>query len=174
MTATLAAIRSFAAQSPERCAVRSRAGTLTYRGLIERAMAIAGALEAREIEVAALAADNDPQWIAVDLAAQLSGTVLVPLPPYFTREQIAHALADSGADALLAAPRLIALRDLDVSALEPFDALSGELAWCRLRANPAAEMPAGTAKISYTSRSEEHTSELQSQSNLVCRLPLEK
>src|SRR2546430_11926714 len=38
--------------------------------------------------------------------------------------------------------------------------------WDRLRANPGA--------ISCPSRSEEHTSELQSQSNLVCRLLLEK
>ncbi|HJR71734.1 MAG TPA: AMP-binding protein [Gammaproteobacteria bacterium] len=151
MTTTLAAVRHFANHAPERCAVRSRTRALTYRGLLERATAVAGALEAREIEVAAIAADNGPEWIAVDLAAQLSGTVLVPLPPYFTREQIVHALADSGADALLAAPRLLALRDLDVSTLEPFAALGGELAWCRLRANPAAEMPAGTAKISYTS-----------------------
>jgi long-subunit acyl-CoA synthetase (AMP-forming) len=77
--------------------------------------------------------------------------VLVPLPPFFTREQIAHALADSGADALLADPRLLAQRDLDCGALEPFAALGGELAFARLRANPAAEMPLGTAKISYTS-----------------------
>src|SRR2546430_4093974 len=37
-----------------------------------------------------------------------------------------------------------------------------------VRAHPAAEIPARAL------RSEEHTSELQSQSNLVCRLLLEK
>src|SRR2546427_7003349 len=36
-----------------------------------------------------------------------------------------------------------------------------------------ATMPAGTARLAIA-RSEEHTSELQSQSNLVCRLLLEK
>src|SRR2546427_5569369 len=34
--------------------------------------------------------------------------------------------------------------------------------------------PAGAPPAQYLSRSEEHTSELQSQSNLVCRLLLEK
>src|SRR2546430_12335993 len=34
--------------------------------------------------------------------------------------------------------------------------------------------PAATAATSWNPRSEEHTSELQSQSNLVCRLLLEK
>src|SRR2546427_9325104 len=44
------------------------------------------------------------------------------------------------------------------------------------RAEPAQEM-GGTAQLrelAYFGRSEEHTSELQSQSNLVCRLLLEK
>src|SRR2546430_39247 len=35
-------------------------------------------------------------------------------------------------------------------------------------------MPAGVTRIRISARSEEHTSELQSQSNLVCRLLLEK
>src|SRR2546427_6845269 len=59
-------------------------------------------------------------------------------------------------------------------------------AWCRPALFPARSKSAGrerpkqTAGIllydlrSPTSRSEEHTSELQSQSNLVCRLLLEK
>ena len=150
MSSTLEAVRHFAVHAPLRIAVRSATECLTYGGLEQRALAIADELEAREIEVAALAADNGPTWIAVDLAAQMAGTVLVPLPPFFSREQIAYALADSGADALLADPRLQALRDFDVSTLEPLP-LGRDLAWCRLRANPAASLPPGTAKISYTS-----------------------
>jgi long-chain acyl-CoA synthetase len=119
--------------------------------LLRRATAIARAFEARDIGVAALLADNDPSWLALDLGAQIAGTVLVPLPPYFTREQISHALADSGADALLGNPLLPALRGLDVGALEPLAATESQLAWCRLRAHPMAAMPALTAKISYTS-----------------------
>src|SRR2546430_4193912 len=41
---------------------------------------------------------------------------------------------------------------------------------CELNAKPFARRPLGSGSI----RSEEHTSELQSQSNLVCRLLLEK
>jgi len=112
---------------------------------------MARALEAREAGVAALLADNGPSWVIADLAAQLAGTVLVPLPPFFTREQIAHALRDSAADTLLADPRLPALREFDVGILEPFAAFGSELAWCRLRASSVSPLPAGTAKISYTS-----------------------
>jgi long-subunit acyl-CoA synthetase (AMP-forming) len=151
MTPTIEAVRRFAAETPERIAVRSRAVTWTYRELHEHAVAVAHALRRHGIEVAALGADNGPAWLAVDLGAQIAGAVLVPLPPFFSREQISHALADSGADALLADPRLLALRDLDVSGLEPFDVLGDELSWCRLRANPAAPMPPRTDKVSYTS-----------------------
>jgi long-subunit acyl-CoA synthetase (AMP-forming) len=150
MISTAEAVRHFAARTPQQIAVRAGAECLTYHALEERAREIARELERREIGVAALAADNGPTWLVVDLAAQLAGTVLVPLPPFFVREQIAHAVADSGADALLADPRLLTLREFDVGTLEPFAAL-GDLAWCRLRANPAAPMPPGTAKISYTS-----------------------
>jgi len=148
---TLEGVRRLAAANPTRPAVSSATESLSYRELLTRATVVARELEAREIEVAALAADNGPAWLTVDLAAQISGTALVPLPPYFTREQIAHALADSGADALVADPCSLALRDLDASTLEPLTALAGKLGWCRLRANPVAAMPAGTAKISYTS-----------------------
>jgi long-subunit acyl-CoA synthetase (AMP-forming) len=151
MSSTLEALRRFAAQTPRRVAARSATQLLTYRDLEERAHEIARELEAREVGVAALVAGNSPTWLGVDLATQIAGTVLVPLPPFFTGEQIAHALLDSGADALLADPALPALRDFELGTLEPLPVLGGELAWCRLRARPAAARPAGTAKISYTS-----------------------
>src|SRR2546427_7892481 len=43
-----------------------------------------------------------------------------------------------------------------------------------LERRPALDAGAGRRVISHRRRSEEHTSELQSQSNLVCRLLLEK
>ena len=148
---TIEAVRHFAAHAPLRIAVRSATECMTYRALEQRVRELARELEAREVGVAALAADNGPTWLVVDLAAQLAGTVLVPLPPFFTREQIAHALTNSGADTLLADPRLPALRELDVGPLEPLASVGGELAWCRLRASSVTPMPGGTAKISYTS-----------------------
>jgi len=151
MISTIEAVRQFSAHTPLRIAVRSATACLTYRELDMRARRVAHELENREACVAALVADNGPAWLIADLAAQLAGTVLVPLPPFFTREQIAHALRDSAADTLLADPRLLALRDFDLGALEPLAAFGNELAWCRLRASSPSPLPAGTAKISYTS-----------------------
>lgn len=151
MSSTLDAVRGLAAHSPERRAVRNAAGAWSYADLLRCATAIAATLESCEIEVAAILAPNDPRWIALDLGAQMAGTVMVPLPPYFTREQISHALADSGADALLGDPRLVSLLELDVPALKPCAFRDLDLVWCRLRSNTPAVMPSATAKISYTS-----------------------
>src|SRR2546430_10938048 len=57
------------------------------------------------------------------------------------------------------------------STLFPYTTLFRSGLWCV--AAPGAGF-AETAEFSHISRSEEHTSELQSQSNLVCRLLLEK
>jgi long-subunit acyl-CoA synthetase (AMP-forming) len=151
MTSTLDAVRHFAASYPTRCAVRSASVALTYDALLARATHIAEVLDSHEIEVLALAADNGPDWLAIDLGAQLARTVLVPLPPYFTREQIAHAIEDSGANALIANRCILQLHDFDVGELEPMATLGSELAWCRLPEQLGAETPTATAKISYTS-----------------------
>src|SRR5688572_31326935 len=65
--------------------------------------------------------------------------------------------------------------------------ISGEVVWGRLSPHPAFDdqergrngihrrvRPTRSAPVALFLRSEEHTSELQSQSNLVCRLLLEK
>lgn len=45
-------------------------------------------------------ADNSPEWIAVDLATQTLGIALVPLPSFFTSNQLAHTIRTSGIQAL--------------------------------------------------------------------------
>jgi len=51
----------------------------------------------------AILADNSPDWIAADLAAQELGVTLVPLPAFFTPAQWAHTIHASGAGALFCA-----------------------------------------------------------------------
>ena len=46
-------------------------------------------------------ADNSPHWIAADLAAQVARVDLVPLPAFFSSEQLAHVVRASGMAAML-------------------------------------------------------------------------
>src|SRR5688572_32192010 len=63
---------------------------------------------------------------------------------------------------------------LGASALRPYLQVLNEKAPFFVSAYPNAGLPNEFGQYDQTPRSEEHTSELQSQSNLVCRLLLEK
>ena len=90
--------------------------------------------------VVGLIADNGPDWVAADLAAQMAGVVLVPLPAFFTDAQRAHAVGASGMDGLLGEP---------LPGFEFSGALDG-LPWWRRAAAPA-DLPRGSSKITFTS-----------------------
>jgi long-subunit acyl-CoA synthetase (AMP-forming) len=90
--------------------------------------------------VVGLIADNGPDWVVADLAAQKAGVVLVPLPAFFTVAQRAHAVHASGMDGLLGEPE---------PGFEPGGELEG-LPWWRRAAAPA-DLPRGTSKITFTS-----------------------
>jgi long-subunit acyl-CoA synthetase (AMP-forming) len=89
--------------------------------------------------VAGLLADNGEDWLAIDLAAQKAGVVLVPLPGFFTAAQCAHAVHASGMDSLFGR----------LPGFEPAGDLEG-LPWSRRDAAPVQLLP-GTAKITFTS-----------------------
>lgn len=81
----------------------------------------------KQYRCAALAMDNEIEWVLWDLAAMAAGVTLVPLPPFFTKEQRDHALRSSGCDAIITPDGLIPLPNTPVA------------------------LPQGTAKITYTS-----------------------
>lgn len=100
------------------------------------------------IGVLGLLADNGIDWLVADRAAAAARIPLVPLPPFFTASQVAHALEASGADALLAADREVG------RALGFAD--GGELAGSTLALQRRAiagrpVLPPGTAKVTFTS-----------------------
>jgi long-chain acyl-CoA synthetase len=116
--------------------------TLEYR--VER---IARALARARPRVVGLLADNGPDWLAADFAAERCGATLVPLPAFFTADQLRHAAAASGMDALLC-DSTGAARALGFGAASPIDGC--DLGWYRRHAAPVT-LPEATAKITFTS-----------------------
>lgn len=105
-------------------------------------------LVAQRTRVLATLMDNGAAWVVADLAAAAAGIVHVPLPVFFTPEQIGHALQAAGVDTVLTLPALAArwagAPTVDIAvAAQP-------LAMLRLP-GAAVPMPAGTAKITFTS-----------------------
>ncbi|HUH37559.1 MAG TPA: AMP-binding protein [Spongiibacteraceae bacterium] len=139
--------------SSDRTLLVGDAVALSQRQLLAQAQALADELTAAGAVVVALVADNGPDWLIADLAAQLAGVVLVPLPGFFSPNQLFHSAVTAGVDTLLCddpkttlgwlrrpvkAIRTTALPSLQLVGIEP--------------ARRAA-LPAGTAKITFTSGS---------------------
>lgn len=99
--------------------------------------------------VLAVLADNGPAWVMADLATTKAGAVHLPLPAFFSRAQMLHALNATGADAVLTdQPEPIA--NLDLGFIRETD--WNGLALMKRKASPV-QLPPGTAKVSFTSGS---------------------
>lgn len=124
----------------ERCLTRAemQAGVDT---LAER-------LHAQGTRVLATLMDNAMAWVVADRAAEQAGVVHVPLPVFFTPQQIAHALQVAGVDSLLTVPALA--QHWPQAEAHDWDVVGTSLRCLRL---PVAglPMPAGTAKLTFTS-----------------------
>jgi long-chain acyl-CoA synthetase len=151
MDSALIALAHFALYEPRRPAVRSSDAAWSYADLYDAARRVALELVNANVRVAALIADNGAGWLAVDLGAQLADVVLVPLPGYFSAEQFAHALADSGADALIAAPAVAGELACLTGENAPGAELVDGLRIHRFRPAKPVELRPFTSKISYTS-----------------------
>jgi long-subunit acyl-CoA synthetase (AMP-forming) len=149
MSASLAALLARGGANPTAAALRRHDSVMSYSDLRERAVCIAELMAREGIRVLAIAADNSPDWVCVDFAAQIAGVTLVPLPLFFSAEQIRHALADSGAEAVIvdhAGARVMSV--VDAYAI---GATTDALDLLRLESPRARRLPERTAKVSYTS-----------------------
>lgn len=101
----------------------------------------------------ALLADNSCGWAITDLALHRSALLNVPLPGYFTAEQLRHVISDAGTDTLLTdQPERAAQLAADFVAAG-VSAQTGLHCFTRSTATTAQPVPPGTIKITYTSGS---------------------
>lgn len=133
MSLVLAAVREAARQTPDRIIISSSQGVLTCAGLVAEVEFLAAELSGSTTPVG-ITLDNGPDWVIADLALIAAGRPAVPIPPFFTPEQTAHALADAGAGLVISPGHEHGIR-LDLTGLS------------------RRPLHAGTAKITYTSGS---------------------
>lgn len=101
----------------------------------------------------ALLADNGPAWVIADLALLESASFNVPVPAYFTHQQISHVLESAGIDRLLTDQPdhwLTALPSLTMLSRSPASGLT--LLSC-VPSQAPVPAPPGTVKVTYTSGS---------------------
>lgn len=124
---------------------------LSAADLINRVRVVASILTRSGCRGVALYADNGIDWIVSDLACQLAGVAIVPLPLFFSDEQLQFAIRSSGVDALLTdqVPRLSTL--LTNIGCGDVLAAAGQMRLLALEADPQAQVPPATSKITFTS-----------------------
>ena len=149
-TRILAHIHEHVRNQPGAVAVNDSTTELTYADLYREVCTAATLLEANRV---ALWLDNTPAWAVADLALMQRGAVCIPVPGFFTPQQIRHLLQDVGADAVLTADPS-RLEDMcQVRHVEPVGIAGTELALCRIAPQGPAPELAGIAKVTYTSGS---------------------
>ncbi len=141
-------IAGLAGQQSQRPALVDARGLLSYAELHAAVTATAAALKDSGIGTLGLLLDNGPAWIIMDLAALHAGIRVIPLPAFFTREQTAHVIRESGIDALCT----------DTAHAQDWQGFVRHTSpvphtQLLLATRPAAKdtFPAGTAKVTFTS-----------------------
>jgi long-chain acyl-CoA synthetase len=94
--------------------------------------------------------DNGAAWLTLDLAIRRIGGVHIPLPTFFTPQQIEHALRSSGADGVVVANTEQHAAQRAASNGASSIAISPGLCW-QAREATKTILPVGTACITYTS-----------------------
>ena len=151
MSLILDTLRRHAAAMPARAAVIAAADSISFAELADRFAEASDVLAGTGARVVGLAADNGIDWIVADLAALQAGVTLVPIPPFFTPQQVEHLLTAARVDTLITDRSMAGI----VDGYESVGASIGTLTVLR---QPAADdtllcgrMP--DAKITFTSGS---------------------
>lgn len=119
-------------------------GELSFAGMLTEVALRAAALETSGSQVLAIALENGRDWLLWDLAALRAGVVCIPIPGFFSAAQCRHLLDSSGADTLIGRlPGGLSPEEFGFSARPPV--------W--RRRPQTVELPAGTAKVTFTSGS---------------------
>ncbi|MEP6906650.1 MAG: AMP-binding protein, partial [Pseudoxanthomonas sp.] len=123
-------------------------GTLSDVSLSDRVKRMAEHLDQAGISRAASQLDNGVQWLVLDLALRQINAVHVPLPTFFSPNQVVHALSSSGAQCVITAQGAPTPQGVEALA-GVLD--EGKLERWRVTRFSEAVLPVGTACITYTS-----------------------
>ncbi len=130
-----------------------------YSQLTDTIAQVAAWLHRLDVRVVALQAQNSIDWIIVDLACQVAGVVCLPLPEFFTRDQMQGCLRAAATDIVLTdntklLSDITGNNDVSLQGKERVPALSlyaYRIAWSGIEVQ--GKYPQGTQKITFTSGS---------------------
>ena len=84
-----------AAKHPDRLALQDQHSQLSYAELAEQVNACATWLQGLGVDRIGFDAQNTVSWVIVDLACMQAGVCVMPIPPFFSAEQVAHVVSQA-------------------------------------------------------------------------------
>lgn len=158
MTLLIRTLQSHAEKYPNNIAIRTSSLTLSYLQLLQQVSQLAKLLRTLDVSRLAILDDNTPAWVIVDLAGQMIGATVVPVPLFFSIEQQQHLVNQSGVQVVISSDTLLleTATPIDlVSVLTYSTSLSLEFNIAKLpgRSVPPINALPAPSKITYTSGS---------------------
>jgi long-subunit acyl-CoA synthetase (AMP-forming) len=156
MHPVIAAIARHAAARPARPALCDGKREMSYGALYSAVTESGAALRGTRPAMVALALDNSPAWVVLDLATLAARLRCVPIPGFFSTAQQLHIIADAGVDVLLTDQpefytELLQLIGVAIDRDHDLEIAGVGLAQFRVRPVRQFPLPPRTAKITYTS-----------------------
>lgn len=143
-------IRAHAENRATQIALRDGYGTMSYREMWLEVSRVAKHLPNGPIGIYM---DNGNAWAVTDLACLVRRQVCVPLPPFFTPDQLRHALNDAGVTTLITDQPHVFEDLAEILTRKTLTIGGREFSVLQLLQATPAPIPADTAKITYTSGS---------------------
>ncbi len=134
---------------PSSLALVSGHKQVTNLQLSERIDYLAHQLQQTQLKCVALYMDNSIEWIVADLAAMQLGLTLIPIPLFFSPQQVQHLINDAGIQAVITQPELCEKFDYRKKHKLP----DMQLLLLNNQTKPDVEQLKKVAKITYTSGS---------------------
>jgi long-subunit acyl-CoA synthetase (AMP-forming)/pyrroloquinoline quinone (PQQ) biosynthesis protein C len=151
-------LQKLALQAPDRVALRGENSLYSRQEMLAAAHMLADELTQHQCHGIALLADNSPEWLITDLACQLAGIYLLPLPTFFSDDQLEHSINEAGVDSLIFSRELEGSVTVNRtrSSARPTTGntiqLTNGMSLLAIKAFDAS-LPKGTSKITFTSGS---------------------
>lgn len=152
----LAAIARHSRATPDKIALEGASGSLTYPELEHQMNQLSDDLSEREPDGMGLLMDNTPAWVVADLAAMKIWIPVVPMPLFFSPEQIEHLIISAGLELVLTDQpgplrQMLGLIGIAISDEDTVDIAGVRVHLFQLEHPATCSIPDSIAKVTYTS-----------------------
>ena len=134
---------------PKGMALISGDRNVSNQDLLEKINHLSRQLQQSQLSCVALYMDNSIEWIIADLAAMQIGLTLIPIPLFFSAQQIKHLISDAGIQAVITQAKLSENYDYSDTQILP----DMQLLILKNAVKPDASQLKKVATITYTSGS---------------------